>query len=565
MDAVLGKLYDESLLDPLSDEDLARLARSTELQQFKPGEYVYLAGDSPTHFYLVTNGQLEVLEPTERGERRRQYLYPQDFFGDIALREDTPRQFAVRAALPSEVIAIPAAAFFELLDAFPEIEKILDQSTAERRAPPPTFPGQYENEVVIYWARRHPIELLRRLLWPVGVGLVWTVMAVIALFVVARQSVRWETIILTVWAIGLIPLTMWALWEGIDWWNDLYIVTDQRVINLERVVLIFEERREAPILKVQNVNAFRRNPLAAALNYGDLVIETAAQTGAILFRAVPDNDVVAARILQERDKAREAVRRASESQKRRELRKALGLEPTSPPPAKQDGGVQKNARRPRRISEALATQGMRYFIPRTREEQGETIIWRKHWIVLLGQTLRPWLFTIVIFFSAIALGVMLPPLSAVATFLIILFFAIAGMAAVGWLLWEYEDWHNDIYILSPTAVVDEERRPLALSKTVKQASLDQIQDVRYEIPNPLFMLLNVGNVVIQTAGAEGRLDFKFVKNPPGIQSEIFRHIQRMAEERQARESARLNAEILDALRLYQEEVGTPPDRSVPQA
>lgn len=563
MDSILDQLYDQPLFDSLSDDDLEWLAASAKLRQFQPGEFVYHDGDPATHFYLVTRGQLEVLEPTGAGAQRRQYLYSKDFFGDIALRAGVPREVAVRATLPSELIAVPAATFFELLDAFPEIEKVLDQAAAERLAAPPTFPGQYEDEVVIYWERRHPIDLLGHLIWPVVVGFVWTIIALIALFFGVRGNIRWETIILTVWSIGLIPLTGWVLWEAIDWWNDLYIVTDRRVMNLERVALIFEERREAPISKVQDINTFRRSPIAAALNYGDLLIETAAKTGAIVFRAVPDSDVVAARILQERDKAREAVRRASESQKRRELRRALGLEPASPPPEARPNSGAKKVERPSRIWSALTTQGVRYFIPRMREQQDETIIWRKHWIVLLGQTLRPLLLAIIVSAATLGFLVLLPPLSALATFLLILLLAVLIMAAVGWLLWEYEDWHNDVYILSPTAIIHEERRPLALSKTVKQASLDQIQDVRYEIPNPLFMLLNVGNVIIRTAGTEGQLDFSFVKNPSGIQSEIFRYIQRMAEVRQARENARISDEILDVLRLYREEVGGSPDASAP--
>lgn len=562
MDQILEKLYDQPLLDSLSDEGLEWLADSVELQQFRPGEYVYHAGDVPTHFYLVSQGQIEVLEPAEGGERRRQFLYPQDFFGYLALRERTERQFSIRAAMPSEVIAIPAGTFFDLLEIFPEIAKILDEAEAERLAPPLTFPGQYENEVVIYWSRRHPIELLRSLLWPVVVGFAWTIIALVAVFLVAQGDLRWESIILTIWAAGLVPLTLWALWEGVDWWNDLYIVTDQRVINLERVVLLFEERREAPINKVQNVNAVQSNPVAAMLNYGDLLIETAAERGAIRFRAIPNSNVVAARILQEREKAREAGRRASESQKRQELRRALGLEPSSPAPAPPANSANKTER-PSRISSSLTTEGVRYFIPRTREQQGEATIWRKHWIVLLGQTLRPLLLLTLVFFSAIGLVVLLPPLSGLATFLIILLFAVLAMFGMGWLLWEYEDWHNDIYILTPTSIIDEERRPLALLKIVKRASLDQIQDVRYEIPNPLYMLLNVGDVIIQTAGGEGRLDFNFVQSPAAIQAEIFRCIQQMAENRQARENARISAEILDVLRLYQEEVGPSADRPAP--
>lgn len=555
MDSLYDDLLDQSLLAPLIDEDLAWLETVARLQHYEPGDFVYTAGDPPSNFYLVVRGQFEYLEPVDGRWRRLQYLYPQDFFGDIALLENIPHPYSVRATLPSDVIAIPADAFFELIEAYPEIQDYLERTAASRVAPPRTFPGQEEDEIVIYWERRHPFELLRRLLFPVALGAVWTVIALLVLFLLARQELEWGALVLTVWGIGLLPLAVWGLWEAIDWWNDYYIVTDRRVLHLEQVLLLYQERREAPISKVQNVNSIRRGPIAAALNFGDVTIETAAQTGAIQFRAVPDSEIVAARIIQERDKARAALKRASESYKRRELRRALGLEPAPSPESPPASGSTKAATTQRsRLPPGLTTEGIRYFIPRTREQQGDAIIWRKHWIILLRRSLRPWLLLLLTLASAIVLAFSLPPLSPPAVVLLVLVVAILGLVSVGWLLWEYEDWHNDVYILTPTAIVDEERRPLALRTEVKQASLDQIQDVTYEITNPLMMLLNVGTVIIQTAGSLGRLDFTHVRRPAEVQAEIFRYIQRMAEARQARESARISDEVLDLLRIYQEEI-----------
>ena len=45
----------------------------------------------------------------------------------------------------------------------------------------------------------------------------------------------------------------WAVWNYIDWGNDYYILTNQRVVWLEKVVGIYDSRQEAPLSTVLSV------------------------------------------------------------------------------------------------------------------------------------------------------------------------------------------------------------------------------------------------------------------------------------------------------------------------
>ncbi len=63
MDALFDRLCEQPLLETLPDECLEWLAGSAELRQYKTGDVVYQAGERPTHFYLVTRGQFEVIDP----------------------------------------------------------------------------------------------------------------------------------------------------------------------------------------------------------------------------------------------------------------------------------------------------------------------------------------------------------------------------------------------------------------------------------------------------------------------------------------------------------------------
>lgn len=553
MDAILEFLYDMPLLAPLDEAGLDWLRGEVATAKFAPGDYVFREGDPSTDFYMVLSGQLET-EHLENGTAQRlAYFYPKDYFGDLGLLHDEPRAVSMKATVPSTLVVVPGQIFYDLLAQYPEIEQTLLQTAEERAAPPPEFPGQEPNEVVIYWKRRHWIELGRAA--ATGAAAFVVLLLGIAGAYLFSDRVEAEILFVALWLIVFLPLVGWTIWEIVDWYNDYYIVTDRRVIHIERVVLATEMRHEAPLTKIQEVNALQRTALSNYLNYGNLIIQTASQSGPVIFRSIPNPGVVADRILREIRKAKEEASQEESQQKRRELRRALGLEPA---PAAAAAAAGAAAKAPPAAPPSLITRTMDYLRPTTREQKNGAIIWRKHWIVLLAVSWMPLLFGIVWLTGAAAL-VILTPRSFTSLEMMIggIVGIILTIATIAWLLWEYADWRNDVYVLTPNAIVDEERKPLGLSQEVRRANLEQIQDVRYAIPNPVLMLFNVGHVFVQTAGTEGHFTFKYVANPREVQYEIFQNIEKLLSQKKARESARLNQEMLELLRLYREETSRP--------
>ena len=111
-----------------------------------------------------------------------------------------------------------------------------------------------------------------------------------------------------------------------------------------------------------------------------------------------------------------------------------------------------------------------------------------------------------------------------------------AMGASFWLTWQYEDWRNDLYILTPTQVIDIERTPFLFRESRRQAGLENIQDIRYEIPGFWATMLNMGNVVIQTAG-QGQFTFDAVYDPSAVQREIFLRIEDYRQRKRMRSDA----------------------------
>ena len=119
------------------------------------------------------------------------------------------------------------------------------------------------------------------------------------------------------WLVLAFLAFFWLWWEYTDWGNDVYIVTNERIIDVEKKPLFMaEERREASLGMVQNVNVRIPGPIAYFLGYGHVYIFTAAEIGLFDFLFVPHPREVQAEIFRriEAYRAREAQRRAAQRQ-----------------------------------------------------------------------------------------------------------------------------------------------------------------------------------------------------------------------------------------------------------
>lgn len=119
------------------------------------------------------------------------------------------------------------------------------------------------------------------------------------------------------WFLFTFISVFWLWWEYADWGNDVYIVTNERIIDIEKKPLFFaEERREASLGMVQNVTANLPGPLAYLFNFGHVEIYTAAEIGRFDFMFVPNPREVQAEIFRRIEAYRtgEAQRQARQRQ-----------------------------------------------------------------------------------------------------------------------------------------------------------------------------------------------------------------------------------------------------------
>ena len=177
--------------------------------------------------------------------------------------------------------------------------------------------GTLAAEDAAVW-RKHWLAAVGAAFLPGLVLLALTLLAVTPLrhrLVPGRLSgdLRVATIVLFVAALA------WLVWALLDWANDVYVVTADRIIHVERRPLLFSEaRREASLSMIQHVSLRIPHMVANLLNYGDVVVETAGP-GQFAFRRVGRPREVQREIFRRIEAHREAQREREASRQRNEL------------------------------------------------------------------------------------------------------------------------------------------------------------------------------------------------------------------------------------------------------
>lgn len=84
----------------------------------------------------------------------------------------------------------------------------------------------------------------------------------------------------------------YAFEKFLSWYFDVYIITDERVIDIEFNNLLDKKFAEAKISMIQDVSSRVAGISQTMFNYGDVRIQTAAEIPELSFEKVPNPDKV---------------------------------------------------------------------------------------------------------------------------------------------------------------------------------------------------------------------------------------------------------------------------------
>jgi CRP-like cAMP-binding protein len=116
------------LFEDLSRKELLQLARTTEDVEVPGGKVLCKEGEIGREFFVIIDGEAEVTRrgkhlATDRGG---------DFFGEIALIENSPRTATVTAKTPLRFFVLTGQDFRHLLDDNPKVERKVLHALARR-------------------------------------------------------------------------------------------------------------------------------------------------------------------------------------------------------------------------------------------------------------------------------------------------------------------------------------------------------------------------------------------------------------------------------------------------
>lgn len=78
-----------------------------------------------------------------------------------------------------------------------------------------------------------------------------------------------------------------ALASFIGWFFNIYIVTDERIVDIDFFYLLYKKFSQAELTKIQDISYTSGGIVAALFNYGNVTIETAGEAPNLIFELVP--------------------------------------------------------------------------------------------------------------------------------------------------------------------------------------------------------------------------------------------------------------------------------------
>jgi CRP-like cAMP-binding protein len=530
----------------LTDDELRELASHFEPVEFKAEEIVFSQGDPGDAFYAIQDGQVEVTRADfVKGARLLSKLVAGDYFGEMALHAHRPRSATIKALAPLKLWKLSRDDYYRSIFNNPKIKPHLEVAIRSRNfARDADFlellrgdKSKEKTDEIVYLATLQHSIFLWGMLAPSIVALV--LVLALAAGVFYGQALIPESLRLGAWiATGVLLLAdlAWMRWTWVDFHNDWYIVTNKRIIDIDKVVFLFDSRAEVPLTSVSNT-VVSASEWGRLLDYGDLVVNTFS--GPITFHNVPYPQATADMILEHLNRTRLQQKLQERDALKATIRKSLADKPqqatlTKAPPAPPP------RRAPLLPKPLLELRGLRQRLTLSiREQQGDAIVYHKHHYVLIQRVGLQLLGVLGVIFVLFLYTFRIFTFDPVITLAVSLTVFIIFVSSA---LYQFLDWRNDIYMVTPTQIIDMERKPFG-EEHRKAANLESVMNVSYTRPSLLANFLNYGTVIVQT-GPGGEMKFFNVFNPLGVQQDIYR-----------RKEARAAAVGAAAAKQRQEELG----------
>jgi hypothetical protein len=537
-----------SLFDGLDNEQLGRVAAFISPVELKEGENLPLE-EKNCPFFTVVSGRMRITRQVKGNDGESHLLHQGDFFGADIVFQGKPRAYNLIALQPVLLFSIQVQQLRSLLNTTPRFTKNIKKQLAWYRlihSKPFSWLGEEETVKLIF--RKHPAYLLVTILLPLVIA--WVGILILS---IATQITTTSFRLVVGWfGAGMVGVAvLWAIWRFFDWGNDFYIITDERIVWLERTIGLYDSRQEAPLVAIK-AGETKSSQLGRLLGYGDVITQTFM--GQIFFRHVRNP-------LEIKNMIDHARRMAIEHQVTTDIHTIEGtirqkIEPSQSitlPTAV--NALPSSASGQTDQENKMFTEPMSFwqsFLARfqTRWEKEGMITYRKHLFILFRMTLFPaaCFFGVVVGTGLLYYWNVTGQIDLLKPGLILLIGICAAVMAIIWWLYKFADWSNDVYRVTSEKIIDSERKPLG-DEITKSAPLENIIGLDYERLGFLGVVLNFGNVIINV-GTDNKFIFYGIHNPARAQRDIFNYMYQYRRKKQQTDTMQEQERVSNYIAAY---------------
>lgn len=131
------------------------------------------------------------------------------------------------------------------------------------------FSGQSEEEIIIKVMNRHPFTFIRDAIIYLLIFVVSLTIMVMFFFVPYILPIAFVFFVFSI--IG-------GFYTFFTWERDKFVITDQRIVDIEQKTLFIKRQKEAFLGKIQDVSFETNGFWGSLFNYGNVNIQTASDT-----------------------------------------------------------------------------------------------------------------------------------------------------------------------------------------------------------------------------------------------------------------------------------------------
>ena len=519
----------------LSQQQLDSISQALERRSFRAGEDIFVQGAAADGMTILLSGEAVLFRSDADGSQTPlATITAGQSLNQEALFTEAAQSATLRASQAGAALALTRTNFTRLLEEHPDLSSAFGLDGSRETAKiSPQFAEQRDDEEILIQTHRHWWSFLRT---------AWLPLLLLPAMWGAAYLVEAQALALALLGLSLVLPGIALLYFVLEWRNDSVIVTDQRIIRINRTILaLVRQVTQVGLESVHEINFEfpASDPFARLFRYGTVIVKTAGAQGNLELDFMPNPEQFQKLIIEDRQYFESRQAQRHHKIVRAELQRWMAGEADDDVEFAAESAAGDEPPRPVR-----GTNG--YLSSRIEMSNGD-IVYRKHLSVWAQHTFLPILVIIVSFASLVLSATLVSPDLHIVTMTIGFVALLIGCLAYYWMDW---DWRNDLYIISDDTITLVHKRPFFLQSLRDQILVERIDNVESLTRGIFAALMKYGDVRMSLVGADEPKMFHRVSNPQAIQQEISRRQHNKAARRakyDAMQQRQILGEYLDSV------------------